>query len=400
MLTAGGAEVEPIDGRAGGGSIPVCDRVTEIEWTLSMAEKEGYAHFMLKEIFEQPRTVAATVDEWVRRPRRLLQECRLPQAQAAGVGRIRMVACGTSYHAALVGKYLIEEVARVPVDVDIASEFRYRRAFVDRGSLHIFITQSGETADTLAALRMAKQLGAHTLAICNVVGSTASREADAVLYTRAGPEIGVASTKAFTAQLSALCLLGLSLGMARGALNNGEHDRISSHLRQVPGLIERVLQDEGRLRELAGGLFRADNFLYLGRGISSPIALEGALKLKEVSYIHAEGYPAGEMKHGPIALVEDGLPVVALAPGDELMEKMLSNMEEVKARGGRVIVVSDRPDFFADRADHVIAVPSAPGVLSPFVTVIPLQLLAYYIADMRGCDVDRPRNLAKSVTVE
>ncbi len=399
-LTKDSIEVSSSGAAEDAGSVSIGNRVVEIDWTPSMAEKEGHPHFMLKEIFEQPRTVAATFSEWLRRPQRLLDACRLTPEAATRLKRLQIVACGTSYHAALVGKYLIEGLSHLPVDVDIASEYRYKQLFVDKGALFVSITQSGETADTLAAQREAKRLGAHTLTICNVVGSTSSREADAVLYTRAGPEIGVASTKAFTAQVTLLSLLALTLGITRGTLRHHEWDVIPSRLEQIPRLIDHLLKASDALRDLAGLVFRSDHFLYLGRGINCPIALEGALKLKEISYIHAEGYPAGEMKHGPIALIEDGLPVVAIAPGDGLMEKMFSNIEEVKARGGRVIVVSDRPEFFADKVDHIIEVPEAYPALSPFLTVVPLQLLAYHIAVLRGCDVDQPRNLAKSVTVE
>jgi glucosamine--fructose-6-phosphate aminotransferase (isomerizing) len=317
-----------------------------------------------------------------------------------GLRRLQIVACGTSYHAALIGKYLIERLARVFVDVDIASEFRYRRPIIEKGTLLISITQSGETADTLAAQREAKQRGASTLNICNVVGSTSSREADAVLYTRAGPEIGVASTKAFTAQMTALTLFALALGIRRGKLTLKEATTFKSRLMEIPGMIREAFKKDAEIRDLAATLMQTKDFLYLGRGINYPIALEGALKLKEISYIHAEGYAAGEMKHGPIALIDEGLPVVVLAPKDDLFEKMTSNIEEVKARGGRAICVTDAPEHLSRNVDSVIQIPSVHPLLSPFVSVIPLQLLAYHMAVLRGCNVDQPRNLAKSVTVE
>ncbi|MDA8083714.1 MAG: glutamine--fructose-6-phosphate transaminase (isomerizing) [Nitrospiraceae bacterium] len=400
MLTPGGLEIEYIGNTAPGPAAPISERIADITWTAAMAEKKGYDHFMLKEIHEQPDTVAATFAEWLREPLRLLEECRLTTRAAVRMKRIQIVACGTSYHAALVGKYLIEVLSRIPVEVEIASEYRYKTLFVDRDLFHISITQSGETADTLAAQRAAKEFGAHTMTICNAVGSTASREASSVLYTRAGLEIGVASTKAFTAQMTVLCLLALALGVTRKTISRAEYDTISDALEQIPGFIGRILKSDDALRELAGSLSRAKHFMYLGRGISSPIALEGALKLKEISYIPAQGYPAGEMKHGPIALIEEGLPVIAVAPGDGLIGKVLSNIEEVKARGGRVIAVTDRPDLFSGQADDVVQVPATESFFTPFLTVVPLHLLAYHIAVMRGCDVDQPRNLAKSVTVE
>ncbi|HYA26565.1 MAG TPA: glutamine--fructose-6-phosphate transaminase (isomerizing), partial [Thermodesulfovibrionales bacterium] len=384
----------------GGTIIPVEDRTTEIAWTPSLAEKGGYDHFMLKEIYEQPRTVSDTFAEWIKDPQRLLDESGLTQEITLGLRRLHIVACGTSYHAALIGKYLIEGIARVPVDVEIASEYRYKKPIIERGTLFISITQSGETADTLAAQREVKQRGAATLTICNVLGSTSSREADSVLYTRAGPEIGVASTKAFTAQLTALYLFALALAMRRGKLNYHEACTLKSHLLKLPDLLQKTLEKDDMIRELSRTLIYARGFLFLGRGINFPIALEGALKLKEISYIHAEGYPAGEMKHGPIALIEEGLPVVVIAPRDDLFEKISSNIEEVRARGGRVIAVTDDQEALANKADAVIVVPTTHQTLFPFVNVIPLQLLSYHIAVLRGCDVDQPRNLAKSVTVE
>lgn len=397
-LTPGGLDLSCLDN---GGSVPVEDRITVIAWTPSLAEKEGYDHFMLKEIYEQPRTVSDTFAEWIKDPQGLLDESGLTQEiTTLGLRRLHIVACGTSYHAALIGKYFIEGIARVPVDVEIASEYRYKKPIIERGTLFLSITQSGETADTLAAQREVKQRGATTLTICNVLGSTSSREADSVLYTHAGPEIGVASTKAFTAQITALCLFALALAIRRGKLNYKEACDLKSHLLKIPALLEKTLEKDDAIKELARTLIYAKGFLYLGRGINYPIALEGALKLKEISYIHAEGYPAGEMKHGPIALIEEGLPVVVLAPRDDLFEKIFSNIEEVKARGGRVIAVTDNPEALANKVDDLIVVPTTHPTLFPFVNVIPLQLLAYHIAVLRGCDVDQPRNLAKSVTVE
>ena len=398
-IGSGGVEIEYIgDGLCK--KVDVEGLIKEIDWSPSMAEKGGYEHFMLKEIYEQPRAVRDTINEWIDDPLKLLEELGITTKQMLEFNRLHIVACGTSYHAALVGRYIIEKLSRIPVDVDIASEYRYREPIIERGTLFISITQSGETADTLAAQREAKAHGARTLTICNVVGSTASREADSVLYTRAGPEIGVASTKAFTAQLAALALLGVALGIKKKRLTNGEVSTLKLQLKKVPELIERALKADETIKEISRSLTYARDFLYLGRGINFPIALEGALKLKEISYIHAEGYPAGEMKHGPIALVEEGVPSVFVAPVDELFSKTLSNMEEVKARGGRIIAVTDEPQYVEDKVDDVIAVPSAHPLFAPIVHVVPLQLLAYHIAVMRGCNVDQPRNLAKSVTVE
>jgi glucosamine--fructose-6-phosphate aminotransferase (isomerizing) len=317
-----------------------------------------------------------------------------------GIRRLQIAACGTSYHSALVGRYIIEGLANIPVDVEIASEYRYKEPIIENGTLFISITQSGETADTLAAQREAKRRGARTLTVCNVMGSTSAREADHVLYTKAGPEIGVASTKAFTSQLAVLYLLAIELGLGSGALTPDAANTLLSHLTEVPDLVKRVLVKGPEIEGLAGTLTSARGFLYLGRGINYPIALEGALKLKEISYIHAEGYAAGEMKHGPIALIEEKLPVVVVAPFDNLFDKVLSNIEEVKARGGRVIAVTDNYGLLVNKAHDVIEVPHTHPALSPFVNIVPLQLLAYHIAALKGCDVDQPRNLAKSVTVE
>lgn len=379
--------------------MPLSGKIREVDWAPEMAEKEGYEHFMLKEIYEQPDAVMNTLREWIREPAELLDELRIVD-KIKDLRRLHIVACGTSYHAALIGRYIIEKFVRIPVNVDIASEYRYMDPIVTKGTLFITITQSGETADTLAAQREAKERGAFTLTICNVVGSTATREADAVLYTRAGPEIGVASTKAFTAQIAALCLLAIAIGVRKGKLTDVEKETLTSLLMNVPSLINKVLKVDKRLKEIAETILSSKNFLYLGRGINYPVALEGALKMKEISYIPSEGYPAGEMKHGPIALIEKGLPVIFLAPFDSLHEKITSNIEEVKARGGRVIVITDSPAAYKEKADILIKVPPTHPAFTPFINVVPLQLLAYHVAVMKGNDVDKPRNLAKSVTVE
>jgi glucosamine--fructose-6-phosphate aminotransferase (isomerizing) len=376
---------------------------TRIPWDPIMAEKGGYKHFMLKEIHEQPRAVRDTLLGRVSLESStiFLEEMKLTDEQLAVVDRAVIVACGTSWHAGLVGKFLIEQLARIPVEVDYASEFRYRKPIIDSKTLPIYISQSGETADTLAAQREAKANGADTLAICNVQGSMVTREAAGTIYTHAGPEIGVASTKAFTSQLVALTLMALKLGRVRGTVDDATVLELIRDLYHIPGQMEHYLADESGIEELAQTFNHHRDFLYLGRGVNYPIALEGALKLKEISYIHAEGYPAGEMKHGPIALIDDDMPVVAIAPKTANYEKMLANIEEVKARSGIVIAVSDAKDEDLEaRADAVIVVPKTHELLSPFLTVLPLQLLAYHIALLRGCDVDQPRNLAKSVTVE
>jgi len=379
-----------------------------ISWDPVMAEKAGYPHFMLKEIHEQPWAVRETVlgRTSVESGRVFLEELQIDAATFASVERIVILACGTSWHAGLVGKFLIEELARVPVEVDYSSEFRYREPIVNDRTLAIVITQSGETADTLGALREAKSRHARSIAICNVVGSMATREADGTVYTHAGPEIGVASTKAFTSQLVALHLLAIAMGQARGTLSTDAARPLLHELDQLPLRMEQALKLNDQIKKLAGALYQRRDFLYLGRGINYPIALEGALKLKEISYIHAEGYPAGEMKHGPIALIDDDLPVVALAADDVVFEKAISNIQEAKSRGGRVIVVTNASkrrafDEIVDASkDVVLDVPDAHPLMLPLLMVIPLQLLAYHVAVRRGCDVDQPRNLAKSVTVE
>ena len=376
--------------------------VDDIEWDLEAIELGGYPHFMLKEICEQAETVRSTL-----RGRLLFEDgtarlggVNLRPEDCAAIQRIVIVACGTSWHAGLVGRDVIEELTGIPVDVEYASEYRYRRPLVTPGTVAIAISQSGETADTLEAMRAARAAGCRVLGIVNVVGSTIARESDGGIYLHAGPEIGVASTKAFTSQIVALVLLGLHLGRQRGlSLERGQE--LVCQLAGLPALITRALALEPQMKGLAERYGRTDNFLYLGRGVNFPVALEGALKLKEISYIHAEGYPAAEMKHGPIALIDENMPVVFIAPHDRVYPKVLSNMQEVKARGGRIIALtSEGNGDLRGLVDHQILVPASAPLLSPVLTVVPLQLLAYHIAVLRGCDVDRPRNLAKSVTVE
>ncbi len=386
---------------------PVSAATQRVLWDPIMAEKAGYKHFMLKEIFEQPTAARETILGRVSQDtgRVFLEEMKITEAQLAATDRVTILACGTSWHAALVGKFMIERLARVPVEVDYGSEYRYRNPIVGDRTLAIVITQSGETADTLAALREARKDGARSIAVCNVVGSMATRETDGTVYTHAGPEIGVASTKAFTSQLVALYLLALRLGQARGALTPDQSRPHVDALVQLPLLLEQTLKLAPEVEEVAARFHNRTDFLYLGRGINYPIALEGALKLKEISYIHAEGYPAGEMKHGPIALIDERMPVVTIAPHDAVFEKMIGNMQEVKARGGSVIALTTRGDdklkaILDPSRDVLLELPHTPELLTPIVMTIPLQLLAYDIAVRRGCDVDQPRNLAKSVTVE
>jgi glutamine---fructose-6-phosphate transaminase (isomerizing) len=373
-----------------------------ITWSPLMAEKGGYKHFMLKEIYEQPRAIADTLAGRLMEDEGAiyLEDLGLDDGTLRSLEKLFIVACGTSWHAALVGKFLIEKFCRVPVEVDIASEFRYRDPIVGAGTLTLLISQSGETADTLAALREARGKGGKTVAVCNVVESSIARESDGVIYTHAGPEIGVASTKAFTTQLVALYLFALRLGQARGTLSADACRAHSRELLALPRLVEEVLQLDAACEEIARTFMGARDFLYLGRGNQYPIALEGALKLKEISYIHAEGYPAGEMKHGPIALIDEQLPVVVLVPNNDTAEKVLSNLEEVQARGGQVIAVTSGDIDLAGKADAVLRLPTASDDLMPVLTSVPLQLLAYHIAVLKGTDVDQPRNLAKSVTVE
>jgi glucosamine--fructose-6-phosphate aminotransferase (isomerizing) len=386
---------------------PVSKVTQRVLWDPIMAEKSGYKHFMLKEIFEQPTAARETILGRVSQDsgRVFLDEMKITEKQLASIDKVTILACGTSWHAGLVGKFMIEQLARVAVDVDYGSEYRYRGPIVGKNTLAVVITQSGETADTLAALREAKREGAASIAICNVVGSMATRETDGTIHTHAGPEIGVASTKAFTSQLVALYLLALRLGQARGTLSPEASKPHVDALLQLPHVLEEALKIAPEVEEIAGRFQSRTDFLYLGRGINYPIALEGALKLKEISYIHAEGYPAGEMKHGPIALIDERMPVVTLAPHDHVFEKMIGNMQEVKARGGSVIALTTRGDdklaSILDRSrDCILEVPRTSDLLTPIVMVLPLQLLAYDIAVRRGCDVDQPRNLAKSVTVE
>ncbi len=387
--------------------MPAVQRVT---WDPILAEKGGFKHFLLKEIHEQPHAIRETLAGRISldEGQVYLDPTNIPDNAWRTFTRLVMPACGTSWHAALVGKVLIEELARLPVEVDYASEFRYRNPLLDEQTLVVVITQSGETADTLAALREAKQRGCYTFAICNVPGSMAAREAHGVLLTHAGPEISVASTKAFTSQLVALYLLALHLGQCRGILSPAVIAKHAERLLALPIKLEAVLEQDAAIAELAKEFFRASDFLYLGRGVNFPIALEGALKLKEISYIHAEGFPAGEMKHGPNALIDERLPVVMVMPrevgnpaSEVRYEKALSNLQEVKARDGRVIaVVTEGDTQVAALAEYVIPIPATSELLSPVLAVVPLQLLAYHIAVRRGCDVDQPRNLAKSVTVE
>ena len=397
VVTAKQITITDLEGR------PVARKKTTVTWDASAAEKSGYPHYMLKEIHEQPQTILDTM-----RGRYSydsgeadLPDIGLTPKQFAQVGRIWIVACGTSWHAGLVGKYLFEEMVRTPVQVDIGSEFRYRDPLIEKDDLFITISQSGETADTLAAAREAREKGAHVVSIVNVVGSTLARESEGVLYTHCGPEIGVASTKAFTGQLAALYLLALHLGRVRGVLSGADGKAWLDRLVTLPTLVKHVLGREAEILAIAKRYYKKKNFLYLGRGINYPVALEGALKLKEISYIHAEGYAAGEMKHGPIALIDKEMPVVVLAPRDRLYEKTVSNLMEVKARRAPVIaLVAEGERELGKIADAVFTVPDVHPLLSPILFTIPLQLLAYHIAVLRGADVDQPRNLAKSVTVE
>jgi len=397
ILTKEGVRITDLKGAA------ISREITRVMWNPVMAEKGGFRHFMLKEIYEQPRAIMDTIRGRISQETGIihLDEIGLSSDQIKKLNKIFIVACGTSWHAGLVGKYMFEELARITTEVDIASEFRYRSPLVGKEDLLIAITQSGETADTLAAMREAKKRGATVLTICNVVGSTASREAKGVIYTHAGPEIGVASTKAFTAQLTALYLFGLYLGGLRGSLSSDEVKKYLTDLIHVPSLVERSLETDESIAVIAKHYFKASDFLYLGRGPNFPVALEGALKLKEISYIHAEGYPAGEMKHGPIALIDENLPVVVLAGQNSVYEKILGNIEEVKARGGIVIAITTEGDKeITKKVHHSISIPDTNQLLMPILMAVPLQLLAYHIAVLRGADVDQPRNLAKSVTVE
>jgi glucosamine--fructose-6-phosphate aminotransferase (isomerizing) len=404
VVTADGVQLTDFDGK------PVVRQVQHITWDPILAEKGGFKHFMLKEIYEQPRAVRDTALGRVSQETGhiFLEEMEISEAEFRTAGKINIIACGTSWHAGQAGKFMIETLARVPVEVDYASEWRYRNPIVDRETITLVISQSGETADTIAAQREAKARGSKTLAICNVVGSMITREAAGTIYTHAGPEIGVASTKAFTGQLTALYIFAMYLAQVRGAMTAEQARAAMQELTRIPGKLETLLTHDEACDELAKKYQKVRDFLFLGRGIHYPIALEGALKLKEISYIHAEGYPAGEMKHGPNALIDENLPVVIIAtrdvnnPGSVLRyEKTMSNLKEVKARSGVVIALATEGDEeIKEAADHVLYIPAAPEELSPILEIVPLQLLAYHIAVRRGCDVDQPRNLAKSVTVE
>jgi glucosamine--fructose-6-phosphate aminotransferase (isomerizing) len=404
VLTPDGVKLTDFHGE------PVVRQVQHVTWDPIMAEKGGFKHFMLKEIYEQPRSVRDTTLGRVSQETGhvFLDEMEVSEADFKAIKKVNIAACGTSWHAALAGKFMIESLARVPVEVDYASEWRYRNPLVNNEALTMLISQSGETADTLAAQREAKAKGSKTVAICNVVGSMIPREASGTIYTHAGPEIGVASTKAFTGQLTALYLFAMHLAQVRGTLTPEQSRSAVQELTRLPGKLEQLLTREDECEDLAKEYARATDFLFLGRGIHYPIALEGALKLKEVSYIHAEGYPAGEMKHGPNALIDENLPVVVIAtcdPENELSriryEKTISNMKEVKARSGKIIALAtEGDDIIKEDADHVIYIPPTTEELAPILEIVPLQLLAYHIAVRRGCDVDQPRNLAKSVTVE
>lgn len=398
VVTAQGADV--IDMTT---SEQVRREVTRVAWNPVLAAKGGYKHFMLKEIHEQPRSLTDVVRgriDW-HAAEVLLPDLEGLRPVLPHLRRLHAVGCGTAWHACLLAKYLVEDLARLPVEVDYGSEFRYRDPLLEPGSVVLVITQSGETADTLAAMEAAREQGMQSVALVNVVGSQAARRADGVVYLNAGPEIGVASTKAFTSQVLAAYLLALYLGQARGTLTAERRRELLDDLALLPNLAGRVLSDGNDYEGIARDYADVDHFLYLGRGINYPIALEGALKLKEISYIHAEGYPAGEMKHGPIALIDEDMPVVTVCPRDKVRHKMLANIEQVRARGGRVIAVASEGDeVVAEKADTVLSIPAISRYLTPILAVIPLQMLAYHIGVLRGCDVDQPRNLAKSVTVE
>jgi glutamine---fructose-6-phosphate transaminase (isomerizing) len=404
VVTSDGVQLTDFDGK------PVVRQVQHVMWDPILAEKGGFKHFMLKEIYEQPRAVRDTALGRVSQATGhiFLEEMDISEAEFRAAAKINIIACGTSWHAGQAGKFMIETLARIPVEVDYASEWRYRNPIVDPNTITLVISQSGETADTIAAQREAKSKGSKTLAICNVVGSMITREAAGTIYTHAGPEIGVASTKAFTGQLTALYIFAMYLAQVRGVMTAQQSRSAMLELTRIPAKLESVLTQDAACDELAKRYQRVRDFLFLGRGIHYPIALEGALKLKEISYIHAEGYPAGEMKHGPNALIDENLPVVVIATRDVAnpdsvlrYEKTISNLKEVKARSGVVIALATEGDEeIKEAADHVLYVPAAPEELAPILEIVPLQLLAYHIAVRRGCDVDQPRNLAKSVTVE
>ena len=377
--------------------------VHQLQMDLESIEKGGYDYFMMKEIHEQPRAIYDTFRGRLLPEQGMIKMSGIEEYadRFRNANRIIMTACGTSWHSALVAEYLFEEFARVPVEVEYGSEFRYRNPVITKNDIVIAISQSGETADTLAAIKMAKKAGAMVFGICNVAGSSIARETHAGAYTHAGPEIGVASTKAFTSQVTVLTMMALELGKLRGEFSTSEYRMLLNELAVIPKKIEQVLERAAVVEEISALYKDASNALYLGRGVNFPIALEGALKLKEISYIHAEGYPAAEMKHGPIALIDEDMPVVVVAPKCGHYEKIVSNIQEVKARNGKIIaVVTEGDTEIANCADHIIEIPPTMEALTPLLTVVPLQLLSYHIAVMRGCDVDRPRNLAKSVTVE
>ncbi|MEX2380505.1 MAG: glutamine--fructose-6-phosphate transaminase (isomerizing), partial [Vicingaceae bacterium] len=377
--------------------------VQELEMNLEAIEKGGYEHFMLKEIYEQPTSIRNSMLGRLNPRSGLITLGGIEEYESKFLNakRIIFVACGTSWHSALVGEYMIEDLARIPVEVEYASEFRYRNPIIDEDDIVIAISQSGETADTLAALQLAKEKGAMIYGICNVVGSSIARATDAGSYTHAGPEIGVASTKAFTAQITILALIALTLANKKGSISKSRYTNLVNQLNDIPNLVEQVLAVNDKVKYISELYKDAKNFLYLGRGYNFPVALEGALKLKEISYIHAEGYPAAEMKHGPIALIDEEMPVVAIATRKGSYEKVVSNIQEVKARNGKIIaIVTEGDEAVKEMADHVIEIPATEEFLDPLISVIPLQLMSYHIAVMRGCNVDQPRNLAKSVTVE
>jgi glutamine---fructose-6-phosphate transaminase (isomerizing) len=383
-------------------NVKITPKIEEVSWTLDQIEKEGYEHFMLKEIHEQPTTLRNAIrgrfnlEEGIPR----LGGLNLKADELRRIRRVLITACGTSWHSGLIGEYMIEELARIPAEVEYASEFRYRNPVFDPDTVLFAISQSGETADTLAAMREAKKHGVTVLGLVNVVGSTMTRESDGGVYIHAGPEIGVASTKAFTSQVIMLALISTLLGRMRN-MSVQQGQEILNAIDKIPEQVEKILTLESQIKEIAAAYYRANNFLYLGRGINFPVALEGALKLKEISYIHAEGYPAAEMKHGPIALIDENMPVVVIAIKDPVYDKVMSNISEVRARNGRVIAIATEGDAeIAEKVNHVIYIPHTVHMLTPLLSVIPLQLLAYHIAVMRGCSVDMPRNLAKSVTVE
>ena len=382
---------------------PVHKEIFHVNWDAQAAERGGYPHFMLKEICEQPLAIKNTLGSRLTPDGSGIQlsEISLTPEQIRSFTKVSIVACGTAYHAGMVGKYVLEKLARIPVEVDLASEFRYRDPLLDPKTLVVIVSQSGETADTMAALREAKKRGCHVLAVTNVVGSSVAREADDVIYTWAGPEIAVASTKAYTTQVLVMYLLGLLFAKERGAITPEQEAEIVAALKQLPEQIDQILDQKEKIEELAKQYYNCQDVFFLGRGLDYAVALEGALKLKEISYIHAEAYAAGELKHGTLALIVEGVPVIALATQDDLLEKLISNVKEVKAREGTVIGLSlGRQELVESTCDQVIRLPEAPSFVAPLLSVVPLQLFAYYMAAARGCDIDKPRNLAKSVTVE